>query len=206
MIALYQNGERIMPGNGYPMRLLLPGYEGNMNTKYVRRIKVIDQPAMTFYETRNYSPILPGGKAYRFYFVNEVKSFITRPSYGQALKGPGFYEITGIAYSGSGTITKVTVSADGGKSWAEAALDGPVTPKSFTRFSMPWRWDGQPVVLTSRAYDDSGAVQPLRADFVAQRGETKQPVKSALAFPNNHYNSLTSWGIDSKGEIKNVYV
>jgi sulfane dehydrogenase subunit SoxC len=161
---------------------------------------------MTFYETRNYSPILPSGKAYRFYFVNEVKSFITRPSFGQALKGPGFYEISGIAYSGSGTITKVTVSADGGKSWAEAALDGPVTPKSFTRFSMPWRWDGQPVVLTSRAWDDSGAVQPLRADFVAQRGESKEPVKSALAFPNNHYNSLTSWGIDSKGEIKNVYV
>jgi sulfane dehydrogenase subunit SoxC len=206
MIALYQNGERIMPGNGYPMRLLLPGYEGNMNTKYVRRIKVIDQPAMTFYETRNYSPILPGGKAYRFYFVNEVKSFITRPSFGQALNGPGFYEITGIAYSGSGTITKVAVSADGGKSWGEAALDGPVVPKAFTRFSMPWRWDGQPVVLTSRAWDDSGAVQPLRAEFIAARGQSKNPVKSPLAFPNNHYNSLTSWGIDGKGEIKNVYV
>jgi len=206
MIALYQNGERIMPGNGYPMRLLLPGYEGNMNTKFVRRIKVINQPAMTFYETRNYSPILPSGKAYRFYFVNEVKSFITRPSFGQKLNGPGFYEITGIAYSGSGTITKVTVSADGGKSWGEAALEGPVTPKAFTLFRMPWRWDGQPVVLTSRAWDDSGAVQPLRADFIAQRGVTKEPVKSPLAFPNNHYNSLTSWGIDAKGEIKNVYV
>jgi sulfane dehydrogenase subunit SoxC len=206
MIALYQNGERIMPGNGYPMRLLLPGYEGNMNTKFVRRIKVINQPAMTFYETRNYSPILPDGKAYRFYFVNEVKSFITMPSFGYALKGPGFYEISGIAYSGSGTITKVTVSADGGKSWGEAALDGPVTPKAFVRFRMPWRWDGQPTVLTSRAWDDSGAVQPLRADFIALRGQTKTPTKSPLAFPNNHYNSLTSWGIDTKGEIKNVYV
>ncbi len=205
MIALYQNGERIMPGNGYPMRLLLPGYEGNMNTKFVRRIKVINQPAMTFYETRNYSPLLPSGKAYRFYFVNEVKSFITQPSFGYALKGPGFYEISGIAYSGEGPIEKVLVSADGGKSWGEAALDGPVVPKAFTRFRMPWRWDGQPAVLTSRAWDASGASQPLRADFVAVRGQTKTPVKSPLAFPNNHYNSLTAWGIDGKGEIKHVY-
>jgi len=205
IVALYQNGEPIMPGNGYPMRLLLPGYEGNMNTKFLRRIKVINQPAMTFYETRNYSPLLPDGKAYRFYFVNEVKSFITRPSFGMALKAPGFYEISGTAYSGSGTITKVEVSADGGKSWGEAAVDGPVTPKAFARFRMPWRWDGQPATLTSRAWDDSGAVQPLRADFVAARGETKEPVKSPLAFPNNHYNSLTCWGVDGKGEIKHVY-
>jgi sulfane dehydrogenase subunit SoxC len=205
MIALFQNGERIMPGNGYPMRLLLPGYEGNMNTKFLRRIKVIDQPAMTFYETRNYSPLLPDGKAYRFYFVNEVKSFITQPSFGYTLKAPGFYEISGIAYSGDGQITKVMVSADGGKSWGEAAIDTPITPKAFVRFRMPWRWDGQPAVLTSRAWDDSGAMQPLRADFVAARGETKTPVKTPLAFPNNHYNSLTSWSIDGKGEIKHVY-
>jgi len=206
IVALYQNGERIMPGNGYPMRLLLPGYEGNMNTKYLRRIKVINQPAMTFYETRNYSPLLPDGKAYRFYFVNEVKSFITQPSFGYTLKAPGFYEISGIAYSGDGSITKVMVSADGGRSWGEAAIDGPIMPKAFVRFRMPWRWDGQPAILTSRASDDSGAVQPLRADFVAARGETKEPVKSALSFSNNHYNSLTSWGIDGKGEIKHVYV
>jgi sulfane dehydrogenase subunit SoxC len=205
MIALYQNGERLMPGNGYPMRLLLPGYEGNMNIKFLRRIQLSDQPAMTFYETRNYSPLLPNGKAYRFYFVNEVKSFITHPSFGHSLKDRGYYDISGIAFSGSGTITKVMVSADGGKTWGEAAIDGPATPKSFTRFHMPWRWEGQPAVITSRAWDDSGAVQPLRADFVAERGETKEPVKSALAFGNNHYNSLTSWGIDAKGEIKHVY-
>jgi sulfane dehydrogenase subunit SoxC len=206
MIALYQNGERIMPGNGYPMRLLLPGYEGNMNIKFLRRIKVINQPAMTFYETRNYSPLLPNGKAYRFYFVNEVKSFITQPSFGSMLKAPGFYEISGLAYSGSGAITKVLVSADGGQSWGEAALDEPITAKAFVRFRMPWRWDGQPAILTSRAFDDSGAVQPLRADFVAARGETETPVKSPLAFPNNHYNSLTSWAVDNKGQIKHVYV
>jgi sulfane dehydrogenase subunit SoxC len=206
MIAFYQNGERLMPGNGYPMRLLLPGYEGNMNTKFLRRIQVANQPGMTFYETRNYSPLLPDGKAYRFYFVNEIKSFITHPSFGHSLKGPGYYDISGIAYSGSGTITKVLVSADGGKSWSEAAIDGPATPKAFTRFRAPWRWDGSPAVLTSRAWDDSGAVQPLRADFVAERGETLKPLTNPYGFANQHYNSLTSWGIDAKGAIKHVYV
>ena len=205
IVALYQNGERIMPGNGYPMRLLLPGYEGNMNVKFLRRLKVVDQPAMTYYESRNYSPLLPDGKAYKFYFVNEVKSFITQPSFGYAMKGPGFYEISGIAYSGTGRIEKVLVSADGGKSWGEAAVEGPVSPRAFTRFSMPWRWDGQPAIITSRAWDDSGAVQPLRADFIAVRGEAKK-VPNVLGFPNQHYNSLTAWGIASSGEIKHVYV
>ncbi len=206
MIALYQNGERLMPGNGYPMRLLLPGYEGNMNTKFLRRLYITDQPAMTFYETRNYSPLLPDGKAYRFYFINEVKSFITQPSFGSTLKKPGYYEISGLAYSGTGRIERVRVTADGGKSWADAALEGPISPKAFTRFVMPWRWDGQPAVISSRAWDDSGEVQPLRADFVAVRGQTKRPVTNSNAFPNNHYNSLTAWGIESSGEIKHVYM
>jgi sulfane dehydrogenase subunit SoxC len=206
MIAFYQNGERLMPGNGYPMRLVLPGYEGNMNTKFLRRIKITDQPGMTYYESRNYSPLLPDGKAYRFYFVNEVKSFISQPSFGLHLNGPGFYTISGIAYSGTGRIDKVLVTADGGKSWAEAAIEGPVSPKAFTRFVMPWRWDGQPAVISSRAWDDSGAMQPLRADFVAVRGESKKPVTNPNAFTNQHYNSLTAWGIESSGEIKHVYV
>ena len=136
-----------------------------MNIKYVRRIKITDQPGMTYYEARNYSPLLPDGRAYKFYFVNEVKSFITHPSFGTKLTEPGYYEISGIAYSGSGTIKRVMVSADGGKSWAEAAIQGPAQDKSFTRFHMPWRWDGQPAVLMSRAWDESGAVQPLRAEF-----------------------------------------
>jgi len=97
MIALYQNGERIQPGNGYPMRLLLPGYQGNMNVKYVRRIKLIDQPAMSFFESKTYSQILPTGKMWLFHFTQEVKSFITHPSFGHALQGPGFYEISGVA-------------------------------------------------------------------------------------------------------------
>jgi sulfane dehydrogenase subunit SoxC len=186
------------------MRLLLPGYEGNMNVKYLRRIKVTDQPQMSYYETRTYSQLLPGGKAYRFYFLQEVKSFITQPSHGMALKEPGYYEISGIAYSGAGRIAKVMVSADGGTSWAEAALQAPVLPKAFTRFRMPWKWDGAPATLQSRAWDESGAVQPTRAEFVALRGETKAP-PNVLGFPNQHYNSITSWGVGPKGEVKHVY-
>jgi sulfane dehydrogenase subunit SoxC len=204
MVALYQNGERLMPGNGYPMRLLLPGYEGNMNVKFLRRLKLVDQPAMSYYETRTYSQILPSGKAFRFYFLQEVKSFITQPSPGLAMRGPGFYEISGIAYSGNGRISKVMVSADGGKTWGEAALQEPVLSKAFTRFRMPWRWDGGPAVLQSRAWDESGNVQPTRAQFVAERGETRN-VPSVMGFPNQHYNSTTSWAIDGKGEVKHVY-
>lgn len=205
MVAIYQNGERLMPGNGYPMRLLVPGYQGNMNVKFLRRIKAIDQPAMSMFESKTYSQILPGGGTMRFNFVMQVKSFITHPSFGSTLKEPGFYTISGVAYSGTGRIARVMVSADGGKSWGEAALQGPTHPQAFTRFVMPWRWDGQPAVLQSRAWDEAGNSQPLRADFVAARGETKQPLTNPVAFPNQHYNSLTSWGVDSKGEIKHVY-
>jgi sulfane dehydrogenase subunit SoxC len=205
LVAIYQNGEHLMPGNGYPMRLLLPGYQGNMNVKFLRRIKLINQPAYSYFETKNYSQILPGGKTWRFHFVMDVKSFITHPSFGLSLKEPGLYAISGLAYSGTGRISKVMVSADGGKSWGEAALQGPIHEKAFTRFVMPWRWDGQPAILQSRAYDDGGNVQPLRADFVAMRGEASKPVTTPLAFPNQHYNSITSWAVDSKGEIKHVY-
>ena len=204
LVALYQNGQRIMPGNGYPMRLLLPGFEGNMNVKWLRRLLVTDQPAMTYFESRNYSPLLPNGKAYKFYFINEVKSFITHPSFGYALEGPGYYDISGLAYSGTGRIAKVLVSADSGKSWAEAALQEPRLPMAFTRFRMPWRWDGGPVILQSRAWDEAGNCQPLRTEFVALRGQAKT-VPNVTAFTNQHYNSITSWGIDSAGEVKHVY-
>ena len=205
MVALYQNGERIMPGNGYPMRLLLPGWEGNMNVKYLRRLKLVEQPAMSYYEARTYAPILPGGKAYQFYFLQEVKSFITHPSPGLRMSGPGFYEISGIAYSANGRIAKVMVTADGGRSWAQAALQGPVLPKAFTRFRVPWRWDGGPLVLQSRAWDEGGNVQPTRAEVVARRGQTAKPVTNPLGFPSQHYNGPTSWAVDAGGEVKNVY-
>ena len=204
LVCLYQNGERVRPSNGYPVRLLLPGFEGNMNVKWLRRIKLVDAPAMSFYESRTYAQILPGGKAFQFYFLQEVKSFITHPSPGLKLGGPGLYEISGIAYSGNGRIEKVMVSADGGKSWAQAALQGPINSKAFTRFRAPWRWDGSPAVLQSRAWDEAGNVQPTRAEIIARRGETKT-VPNVLAFPTQHYNTLTSWGVERTGEVKHVY-
>ena len=204
MVALYQNGERLMPGQGYPMRLLLPGWEGNMNVKWLRRLQVTDQPGMTYYESRTYAQVLPGGKAYQFYFLQEVKSFITHPSPGLALKGPGFYEISGIAYSGNGRIARVMVSADGGQTWAQAALQEPVLSKAFTRFRIPWQWNGGPAVLQSRAWDEGGNAQPTRAQIIAVRGQTSKP-PPVLAFPSQHYNGPTSWAIDASGGVKHVY-
>jgi len=204
MIALYQNGDRVMPGNGYPMRLLLPGWEGNMNVKYLRRIKLTDQPGMSFYEARTYAQVLPNGKAYQFYFLQEVKSFISHPSPGMMLKEPGFYEISGVAYSGNGRISRVMVSADGGNSWAQAALQEPVLSKAFTRFRLPWRWNGGPAVLQSRAWDEAGNVQPTRAQFVAVRGQTTK-VPPVTGFPSQHYNAITTWAIERNGEVKHVY-
>jgi len=145
-----------------------------------------------------------GPKIWQFFFPMEVKSFITHPSPGLTLKGPGFYEISGLAYSGNGRIAKVMVSADGGKSWAQAALDAPVLSKALTRFRMPWRWDGQPVVLQSRAWDEAGNAQPTRAEMFAERGEPKVNVP-VTAFPMGHMNVITTWAIDGKGEAKHVY-
>ena len=163
MIALYQNGERINPSNGYPMRLLLPGYEGNMNVKWLHRIKLVEAPVMAINETKQYTDAIAERKGWQFFFPQEIKSFITHPSPGLTLKGPGFYEISGLAYSGNGPINKVEVSADGGKSWALAALDAPVLSKSFTRFRIPWNWNGQPASCKAARTDEAGNVQPTRA-------------------------------------------
>jgi sulfane dehydrogenase subunit SoxC len=204
MIALYQNGEAINPSNGYPMRLLLPGYEGNMNVKWLRRIKLVETPVMAINETKQYTILLPDGKAWQFYFPQEVKSFITHPSPGLNMKAPGYYEISGLAYSGNGPISKVDVSADGGKSWAPAALQAPVLSKAFTRFRMPWNWDGGPAILQSRAVDEAGNMQPTRAAFLAERGEPKT-TPPVVAFTMEHFNAIASWGVDSKGEVRHVY-
>lgn len=205
MVALYQNGERLNPGNGYPMRLVVPGWEGNLNVKWLRRIQLTEQPNMSYYEARTYAPILPGGKAYQFYFLQEVKSFITHPSPGLTLRAPGLYEVSGLAYSSGGRIAKVMVSADGGRSWAQAALNEPVLPAAFTRFRAPWRWDGGPAVLQSRAWDEAGNVQPTRAQIVALRGETRAPVTNPAGFPSQHYNGPTSWAVERTGEVTHVY-
>jgi sulfane dehydrogenase subunit SoxC len=195
LICLYQNGERVRPSNGYPVRLLLPGFEGNMNVKWLRRIKVTEGPTMTKDETSKYTMLLPDEKSLQFVFPIEAKSQITQPSPGLTMQGPGLYEISGLAWSGYGTITRVEVSADGGKSWATAALQHPVLPKALTRFRMAWQWNGAPTILQSRATDDTGMVQPTRAAFVAERGLRG----------NYHYNAISSWRIDDKGEAANAY-
>jgi sulfane dehydrogenase subunit SoxC len=195
MIALYQNGERIRPENGYPMRLFLPGFEGNMSVKWLRRLKVNAAPTMTRDETSHYTDVLLGGKALILTLEMNVKSIITSPSNGLNLQGPGLYEITGLAWSGQGKIARVEVSADGGQSWADAALSEPVLSKSFTRFRMAWRWNGGPSVLKSRAIDDTGAIQPTRDTLVSEFGERN----------NYHNNAIQAWAIDQNGGVSNVY-
>jgi sulfane dehydrogenase subunit SoxC len=194
LICLYQNGEKVRPSNGYPVRLLLPGFEGNTNVKWLRRLKLIEAPVMTKDETSKYTILLKDGKAWQFVFPLEVKSFITHPSPGLTMKGPGFYEISGLAWSGRGRIRSVEVSADGGKSWAPAVLNDPVLPKALTRFRAAWQWNGGPAMLQSRATDDTGMVQPTRAQFGAERGFRGQ----------YHYNAIASWRIDEKGEASNA--
>jgi sulfane dehydrogenase subunit SoxC len=195
LIALYQNGERLRPENGYPVRLFLPGYEGNMSVKWLRRIKVTAEPTMTKDETSKYSDLQPDGRSLLFTFPMEVKSVITSPSGGLSMQGPGLYQISGLAWSGFGRIRRVEISADGGRSWAEAALSEPVLSKALTRFRMAWRWNGAPAVLQSRAIDDTGAVQPTRTVLMAARG----------AQFRYHYNAIQAWSISAAGEVANVY-
>jgi sulfane dehydrogenase subunit SoxC len=195
LIALYQNGERLRPENGYPMRLFLPGWEGNMSVKWLRRLKLVAGPVMTRDETSKYSDLRPDGRARLFTFPMEVKSVITSPSGVSMMGGPGLYQISGIAWSGAGRIRRVEVSADGGRSWAEAALSEPVLPKALTRFRMPWRWSGAPSILQSRAIDDTGARQPAREALLAARG----------AQYRYHYHAVQSWSVSAAGEVRNVH-
>jgi sulfane dehydrogenase subunit SoxC len=194
LICLYQNGEKVRPSNGYPVRLLLPGFEGNMNVKWLRRLKLVESPVMTKDETSKYTILLRDAHAWQFVFPIEVKSIITRPSPGLLLKGPGFYEISGLAWSGRGRVVRVEVSADGGASWTDAALQDPVLPKALTRFRAAWSWNGGPAVLQSRATDETGMTQPTRAQFAAERG-----LRGLY-----HYNAVASWRIDEKGEASNA--
>jgi sulfane dehydrogenase subunit SoxC len=195
MIALYQNGEAIRPEQGFPMRLLLPGLEGNMNVKWLRRLNLTDAPVDARDETSHYTELMPSGKARQFMFLQGAKSAIMKPSFGMTMKGPGLYEISGLAWSGAGRVSKVEVSADGGQTWALAALNEPVLPKALTRFRMPWRWDGQPSTLMSRATDETGGTQPTRASWIAQYAPGQ----------GYHFNGIQIWGIEADGTVKNVY-
>ncbi|HEY5624816.1 MAG TPA: sulfite dehydrogenase [Gammaproteobacteria bacterium] len=196
LIALYQNGERIRPSQGYPMRLFLPGWEGNASIKWLRRLKLTPGPQMTREETSKYTDLQRDGRSLQFTFEMAAKSVITSPSFGMTLAGPGLYQISGIAWSSAGRIRAVEVSADGGQTWAEAALGDPVLPKCLTRFRMAWRYDGGTATLVSRAIDETGAVQPLRSDFIAANGPQV----------SYHNNSTQSWRVDERGAVSNVYV
>ena len=195
MVALYQNGEAIRPEQGFPMRLLLPGFEGNMNVKWLRRLNLTDAPVNARDETSHYTELMPSGKARQFMFLQGAKSAILKPSFGMTMKGPGLYEVSGLAWSGAGRISKVEVSADGGQTWAPAAMNDPILPKALTRFRLPWRWDGRPSTLMSRATDETGGTQPTRASWIA------------LYAPGQgyHFNGIQTWGIEVDGTVKNVY-
>ena len=195
VIALYQNGEAIRPEQGYPMRLLLPGFEGNMNVKWLRRLNVTDAPVNARDETSHYTELMPNGKARQFMLPQQVKSAIIKPSLGMNMRGPGLYEISGLAWSGAGRVSKVEISVDGGKTWMRALLNEPVLSKALTRFRLPWKWDGRPSILMSRATDSTGDVQPTRVDWVAQYTPNQ----------NYHFNAIQSWGVDAEGTVKNVY-
>ena len=195
LIVWGQNGERLRPEQGYPLRVLIPGWEGNVSVKWLRRIKVGDQPWHLRSETARYSDPMPDGKWRQFSFVMECKSVITRPSGGMQLPGPGSYEIEGFAWSGNGTIKAVDVTVDGGKTWTEARLEDPVLDKCLTRFRYTWNWAGGPAKIASRAVDSTGYVQPTVADIAKAR---------ALAGFVQHHNGVFPWSVSQSGEVKNA--
>ncbi|RQO79193.1 sulfite dehydrogenase [Acidovorax sp. FJL06] len=196
MVALFQNGERLRPSQGYPMRLFVPGWEGNVNVKWLHRLEVTDAPAYTKDESGLYTQVLADGRIERFAFHMEVKSVITHPSGQQRLPDPhGFYEISGLAWSGRGRIARVDVSVDGGRSWAPAQLQGPVLDRAFTRFTLPWQWRGRQADLMSRATDEHGHTQPLRSEW-----------KRRYAMHSfNHYNAVQAWRVQADGRVENLY-
>jgi len=197
IVALYQNGERLRSSQGYPMRLFVPGWEGNVNVKWLHRLEVTDRPAFTKDESGLYSDVLDSGKIQRFSFHMDVKSVITHPSGKQVLpEKKGFYEISGLAWSGYGKIKQVEVSADGGKTWTKAHLDSPILSKSLTRFHIPWQWPGSATTLLSRATDEFGRVQPTRDQWRERY--------ASHSF--NHYNGIQAWRVSRNGVVENSYV
>ena len=193
LLAYAQNGEAIRPEQGYPLRLIAPGYEGNANVKWLRRIKLAPGPYHVRDETSKYSELMPDGKAWQFTLEMDAKSVITRPSGGHKLRGPGEVEITGLAWSGRGKISRVEISTDGGGSWSDAALQEPVLSMAFTRFRLPWSWDGAETSILSRATDETGYVQPTREELIAVRG-----MNSAY-----HNNRIKAWKIAADGSVAN---
>jgi sulfane dehydrogenase subunit SoxC len=193
VIAYGQNGEPLRPAHGYPIRLIMPGFEGNLHTKWLRRLKFGDRPWMTRWETARYTQLLANGKARQFQLRMETNSVITSPS-GMMEIRPGYNRIAGLAWSGHGKIARVQVSTDAGKTWKEAQLNHPALPKAQSRFQMDWDWDGKPTKIVSRATDERGNVQPDRQTLIEQVGT------NALF----HYNAQQTWAIDARGKVTNA--
>jgi sulfane dehydrogenase subunit SoxC len=191
LVAYAQNGEPLRMANGYPVRLVLPGFEGNMQIKWLRRLEVNAAPSMARNETSKYTDPLPNGTARQFSFVMDAKSVITSPAHPERLAGAGWHQVTGLAWSGRGRITRVDVSADGGRTWTAATLQDPALPAAYTRFSHMWRWDGRPARLMSRATDETGAVQPTLAEFRRVRGPGT----------DYHFNHIRGWDVDADGRV-----
>lgn len=194
LVAYAQNGEMLRREQGYPVRLVVPGFEGNMNVKWLRRLEIGDKPWHHREETSKYTDLMPDGKARRFTWLMEAKSVITSPSPEKPVNGKGFFEIRGLAWSGAGKITRVDVSVDGGRNWQTAELEGPVHGKALTRFRLPWEWTGQPHLLQSRAIDETGYVQPTLKQLRAERG----------MWSIYHNNAVHTWHLTKSGEVENV--
>ena len=191
LLAYGQNGEAVRPEQGYPVRLFLPGWEGNINVKWLRRIEITDRPTMTKDETSKYTDPLRGGTARQFSFVMDAKSVITFPSYPYVLQDQGWWEIKGLAWTGRGRIIRVEVSTDGGSNWVDAELQQPVLSKATVRFRHLWNWDGSDALILSRATDETGYVQPTVHQLWEARGER-------TAYHQNHQRA---WKVASTGEV-----
>lgn len=194
LLAWGQNGEMLRPAQGYPLRLVVPGVQGVSWIKYLRRIKVGDMPFGTKDEMLGYADLMPDGMQRQYTSTMEVKSVVTTPSGGQVLLDKGFYNISGLAWSGRGKIKRVDVSVDGGRNWREARLQGPVMSKCLTRFNLDWVWDGKPALVQSRATDETGQVQATYRQLRAVRG-----TRSIY-----HNNAIQTWLVGEDGEVKNV--
>jgi sulfane dehydrogenase subunit SoxC len=199
-VAYGQNGEPVRVEQGYPIRMIVPGWEGPFNVKYLSHIKVVDQPYHTWNESMNHSVARAdiGGKSRWYHFEWGPKSVITRPSAGLELRR-GYVQITGLAWSGGGKVSKVDVSTDGGRSWKEAKLQTPVHTKAHTRFTFDWAWNGEEAVIVSRTTDERGEVQPSRAELYNHWGLTEEEAKKpARAI---HFNAMQPWRVARDGSI-----
>jgi sulfane dehydrogenase subunit SoxC len=203
LVAWDQNGEPVRPEQGFPLRLVVPGWQGINNVKWLRRIDVVDEPYMAMMETSHYPSIKPDGKSRWFEFELGPKSVITRPAGGQHLPVTGFYEISGLAWSGAGAIRRVEVSIDGGRSWKDAELEGPVARKAHTRFKLPWTWNGDEAVLQSRCTDDQGAVQPSLAEMAKIRGLDLDFFKAPTVSVGD-INAIQPWKVNRDGSVENA--